>query len=60
MYLQKGKSIKTFYTIIFCWRLEGHRQKEQDPDPDPIVKGTDPRIRIRTKMSRIRNTGAPL
>jgi hypothetical protein len=30
------------------------------PDPDPLVKGTDPRIRIsiriRTKMSRIRNT----
>jgi hypothetical protein len=25
-------------------------------DPDPVVKGTDPRIRIRTKMSRIRNT----
>ncbi len=28
----------------------------QDPDPDPDVCGTDPRIRIRTKMSRIRNT----
>jgi hypothetical protein len=29
-----------------------------DPHPDPLVKGTDPRIRIRihTKMSRIRNT----
>ncbi len=28
------------------------------PDPDPLVRGTDPRIRIRirTKMSRIRNT----
>ncbi len=31
-----------------------------DPHPDPLVKGTDPRIRIRTrirtKMSRISNT----
>jgi hypothetical protein len=27
-----------------------------DPHPDPSVRGTDPRIRIRTKMSRIRNT----
>jgi len=29
------------------------------PDPDPLVRGTDPRIRmrIRTKMSRILNTG---
>jgi hypothetical protein len=29
----------------------------EDPDPDPLVKGMDPRIRIRihTKMSWIRN-----
>jgi hypothetical protein len=26
-------------------------------DPDPLVRAKDPRIRIRTKMSRIRNTG---
>jgi hypothetical protein len=26
------------------------------PDPDPLVRGTDPGIRIRTKMSRIPNT----
>jgi hypothetical protein len=30
-----------------------------DPNPDPLVRGMDPRIRIRiyTKMSWIRNTG---
>ncbi len=38
----------------FCLRLEGHWRKEQDPYP--LVRGTDPQIRIRTKMSRIRNT----
>jgi hypothetical protein len=27
-----------------------------NPHPEPLVRGTDPRIRIRTKMSRIRNT----
>jgi hypothetical protein len=27
-----------------------------DLDPDPSVRGTDPRIRIRMKMSRIRYT----
>jgi hypothetical protein len=29
-----------------------------DPHPDPLIRDTDPRIRIRirTKMSRIRNT----
>ncbi len=33
-------------------------RKKQDPDPDPLVRGMDPRIRIRihTKMSWIRNT----
>ncbi len=32
---------------------------DQDPDLDPLVRGMDPRIRIRihTKMSWIRNTG---
>jgi hypothetical protein len=27
------------------------------PDPDPLVTGTDPGIRMRTKMSWISNTG---
>ncbi len=27
-----------------------------DSDPDPLVRGVDPRIRISTKMSWIRNT----
>jgi hypothetical protein len=33
--------------------------KIADPDPDPLVRGMDPliRIRIHTKMSWIRNTG---
>jgi hypothetical protein len=29
---------------------------EFDPDPDPLVKGTDPGIKIPTKVSRIPNT----
>jgi hypothetical protein len=28
----------------------------QDPDPDPSVRGMDPRIRMHTNMSWIRNT----
>jgi hypothetical protein len=45
MYLQKGISIKK---SIFCWHLEGHSRKEQDPDPDqhldphPHPNVTDP------------------
>jgi hypothetical protein len=33
-------------------------KKKSDPelDPDPLVRGTDPGIRIRTKISRIPNT----
>ncbi len=41
--------------IFFCWHLENHGRREQDPDPK--IRGTDPRIRIRPKMSLIRNTG---
>jgi hypothetical protein len=26
---------------------------DPEPDPDPLVRGTDPGIRIRTKMSRM-------
>jgi hypothetical protein len=39
-----------------------HLRKESDPelDPDPSVRGADPRIRIRTKMSPIPNTGADI
>ncbi len=45
--------------IIFLHPLT-HKRKESDPDPeldlDSSVRGTDPRIRIRTKMSQIPNT----
>jgi hypothetical protein len=30
---------------------------DPNPDPDPLLRGTDPRIRIRTEMSRNPNTG---
>jgi hypothetical protein len=35
-----------------------YMKKHSDPelDPDPLVRGTDPVIRILTKMSRIPNT----
>jgi hypothetical protein len=31
-------------------------EKKQDPDRYPLVRGIDPRIRIHTKISWIRNT----
>ncbi len=34
--------------------LEGQWWKQQDPDP--LIRGMDPRIQIHTKMSWIRNT----
>jgi hypothetical protein len=46
--------------FLLLAHLEGHSGKEKDPEPDlntdPLVRGTDSRIRIRTKMSRIRKT----
>ncbi len=47
---------KIWQKIFFCLRLEGRWRKEQDPEPDPLVRGTNPRIRIHTNVSRIRNT----
>jgi hypothetical protein len=35
------------------------RIQDPNPDPDPLVRGMDPRIRIPTKMSWIRNTAPP-
>jgi hypothetical protein len=58
MYLQKVMSKKTERKkIFFIGVLKVTEEKEQDPelDPDPLVRGMDPRIR--TKISRIRNTG---
>jgi hypothetical protein len=57
MYLQKVISKKTRknYFLLASWRL---CRKKQDPEPDPLVRGMDPRIRIRTKMSQICNTGS--
>ncbi len=31
-------------------------EPDSEPDQDPLVRGTDPGIRIHTKMSRISNT----
>ncbi len=61
MYLQKVTSRKNCVKkFVFCWHLEGQWRKYQDPDqdqyPDPLVRGMDPRIRIRTKISWIRKT----
>jgi hypothetical protein len=54
----KQKNIEKIQNKIFCLHFEGHWRKEQDLDPEPLVSGTGPRIRIcTTKMSRIRNTG---
>ncbi len=54
MFLQKRNKLKKLEKkLVYYWHL--------DPDPDPLVRGMDPRIRIRTKMSwiRIRNTDSP-
>jgi hypothetical protein len=43
---------------IFLASLKSMKKSdpEFDPDQDPLVRGTDLRIRIRTKMSLIPNT----
>ncbi len=63
MYLQKVISKKNcvknlFFAGILKVNDENSRIRIQDPDPDPLVRSMDPRIRIRIhpKMSWIRNT----
>ncbi len=45
-----------FFAGILKVNDENNRIRFQDPDPDPLVRGMDPRIRIHPKMSWIRNT----
>ncbi len=46
--------VKKISFLLASWRS---MKKYKDPNPDPFVRGMDPRIRIHTKMSWIRNTG---
>ncbi len=57
--LQKVIWRKTFFLNLFfvCILKVNDESKDPHPDPDPLVRGMDPRIRIHTKMSWIRNTG---
>ncbi len=36
--------------------MDPESDPDPEPDPDPLVTGTDPGIRIGTKMARIPNT----
>ncbi len=51
------KNVEKFFSVAIFKVTEGNtRIRSEESDPDPLVRGTDPRIQIRTKMSRIRNT----
>jgi hypothetical protein len=61
MYLQKVISRKNcvknlFFAGILKVNEENSRTRIQDPDPDPLVRSMDSRIRIHLKMSWIQNT----
>ncbi len=50
-------SVKNDVNVPTKRNKQKHRiTDEKEPDKDPLVRSTDPRIRIRPKMSRIRNT----
>ncbi len=49
--------MKKLILVAILKVTEENSNKEPNPELDPLVRGTDPRIRIRTKMSQIRNTG---
>jgi hypothetical protein len=47
---------KLFFVGILKVNYEKSRIQDPDLNPDPLVRGIDPRIRIHSKMSWIRNT----
>ncbi len=50
--LYKNKKTNTFFAFLKSIKKE----LDAEPDPGPLVRGTDPGIRIRKKMSRIPKT----
>jgi hypothetical protein len=58
--IRKILKINHFFAFL---QPKSHLRKDREPnpdqDPDPVVRGMDPliRIQIHTKMSWIRNTG---
>jgi hypothetical protein len=48
----RGQALGKLKCICLQFGVGDHDPKP-DPDPYTLVRGTDPRIRIRTKMSRI-------
>jgi hypothetical protein len=50
-------SYRKKYEIFFLASLKSLKKDwDSELDPNLLVRGTDPRIRIRTKMSQIPNT----
>ncbi len=52
---KNSKTCELWLLYDFLWRKE--QDPDQDTNPDLYFSGTDPRIRIPTKMSRIHTTG---
>ncbi len=49
-------SLKSMKKGVSDPELDPEPVQDLEPDPDPLFRGTDPGIRIRTKMSWIPNT----
>jgi hypothetical protein len=45
-----------YLQVSYKKKYEKISELDPTPDPDPLVRGTDPQIRIHTRMSRIPNT----
>jgi hypothetical protein len=61
MYLQtviSRKNVLTKIVFVVILKVNDEKGRIRIQDPDPLVRGMDPRIRIRinSKMSWIRNT----
>jgi hypothetical protein len=57
LWASNQKKYEKIYFFVSLKSVRKESDPELDPDTDPIVIGTDPGIRIRTKMTWISNTG---
>ncbi len=52
-----SRNKKKLFLVDILKVYDKNSRIRSDPDPDPLVRGMDPQIRIHTKTSWIRNSG---
>ncbi len=49
----KQKTVKKISFLVASWEGQWRKYQVPDPDPDPLVRGMDPRIQIRIHLKMV-------